>query len=116
MSFKRVIYSDSPGMEGARWVIGGILALVAISVLSYSLYAIFAPKYRAVDNAVFHESQPYTDGMSQRLDSLHVQYEEATSASAKAVIRQTVRHEFSGAALAHLTDEQRAFVEEMNQE
>ena len=116
MSFKRVIYEDSPGITVGKWIASGIAIIAAIAMLSYGLYAFLAPKYQAVDNSVFHNSQPYTDGMSQRLDSLHVQYEEAGTASARAVIRQTVRHEFSGAALAHLTDEQRAFVEEMNQE
>ena len=42
----------------------GIMALcVGLSFLGYESYAYFAPKYRAVDNAVFKESEQYNDGM-----------------------------------------------------
>ena len=45
----------------------GIAALFSISFLGYESYKFFAPKYRAVDNQVFKESEQYNDCMIRDL-------------------------------------------------
>ena len=82
-------------------VIGVLLSIVLVvaiffglAYMNYAGYAFFAPKYTAVDNKVFHESQQYNDGMQRDLENLRMQYLTG-DASTKAVLRPTIIHRFS---------------------
>jgi hypothetical protein len=61
---------------------------------SYQLYSFFAPKYRAVDNHVFKESEQYNDGMIRDLENLQLEYINA-DAEKKNSLRAIVLHRFS---------------------
>jgi len=54
----------------------------------------FAPKYRALDNKVFKESEQYNDGMVRDLEDLQLQYINA-DAEHKDALRAIVLHRFS---------------------
>ena len=81
-----------------NFVFGSILGFVTlvfrIGLLSYGMYAYFAPKYMAVDNQVFHESQQYNDGMVRDLENLQMEYVTA-DVDKKDALRAIVLHRFS---------------------
>ena len=79
---------------GAGVMTIGLVAVLGISALSYGLYAFYSPKYAAVDNATFHESQAYNDGMVRDLENLQLEYVNA-DATKKDSIRAIVLHRFS---------------------
>ena len=72
----------------------GIAALFGLSYLGYESYKFFAPKYRAVDNQVFKESEQYNDGMVRDLENLQIEYINA-DAEKKQSLRAIVLHRFS---------------------
>lgn len=76
----------------------GVIVLAALGIFglaygSYELYAFFAPKYTAVDNKVFHESQQYNDGMIRDLENIKREYQQATP-EGKQALKATVIHRF----------------------
>jgi len=72
----------------------GIAALFGLSYLGYESYKFFAPKYRAVDNQVFKESEQYNDGMIRDLENLQMDYINADK-DHKDALRAIVLHRFS---------------------
>jgi len=85
-------------MKTAFMVLLGIIAcmasIVGTAFFGFKMYEYFTPKYTAVDNKVFHESQQYNDGMVRDLQNLKMQYDSATP-SAKDALRSTIIHRFS---------------------
>ena len=79
---------------GLSAIWGFVVLVFGIGALSYGLYAYFAPKYAAVDNQVFHESQAYNDGMVRDLENLQMEYVNS-DADKKQSIRAIVLHRFS---------------------
>ena len=78
-------------------VIGIVLFVLVIFGLSYGgyeSYKFFAPKYRAVDNQVFKESEQYNDGMIRDLENLQMEYINADK-DHKDALRAIVLHRFS---------------------
>jgi hypothetical protein len=72
----------------------GIAALFGLSYLGYESYKFFAPKYRAVDNQVFKESEQYNDGMIRDLENLQMEYINADTEK-KQALRAITLHRFS---------------------
>lgn len=72
----------------------GIAAIFGVSYLGYESYKFFAPKYRAVDNQVYHESEQYNEGMVRDLENLQLEYINATP-EGKQSLRAIVLHRFS---------------------
>jgi hypothetical protein len=77
----------------------GAVALAAMLIFglgygSYSMYKFFAPRYTAVDNQVFKESQQYNDGMVRDLENLQMEYMNA-DAEHKDALRSIILHRFS---------------------
>jgi len=77
----------------------GVIALAGASIFGvayggYRMYAFFAPRYVAVDNRVFQESQQYNEGMVRDLENLRMQYMSATPEQREA-LRALVLHRFS---------------------
>ena len=72
----------------------GIAAIFGLSFLGYKSYEFFAPKYRAVDNQVFKQSEQYNDGMIRDLENLQIEYINA-DADKKQALRAIVLHRFS---------------------
>ena len=75
-------------------IISAILLIFGLSYLGYQSYKFFAPKYRAVDNQVFKESEQYNDGMIRDLENLQLEYIKA-DADGKQALRAIVLHRFS---------------------
>ena len=75
-------------------VIVGAMLLFGISYGGYEMYAYFAPKYRAVDNAVFKQSEQYNDGMIRDLENLQMEYVKATDEQ-KGALKAIIMHRFS---------------------
>ena len=71
-----------------------ILLMFGLSYLGYESYKFFAPKYRAVDNQVFKESEQYNDGMIRDLENLQMEYING-DADKKQALRAIVLHRFS---------------------
>jgi len=74
-----------------------LMAALLVFVLAfggYEMYKFFAPKYRAVDNEVFKQSEQYNDGMIRDLENLQVEYIKA-SAEQKDALRAITLHRFS---------------------
>jgi hypothetical protein len=81
-------------LGGIGVIVLAIAALFGISYLSFEAYKFFKPRYTAVDNQVFKESQQYNDGMIRDLESLQVEYINA-DAGKKDALRAIVLHRFS---------------------
>jgi len=76
-------------------VVLGWIAFIAVCMFgSFFAYQYFAPKYRAVDNEVFKQSEQYNDGMIRDLENLQVEYING-DADKKQALRAIVLHRFS---------------------
>ncbi len=74
--------------------LGALLALIfGLNFFGLENYSFFAPRYTAVDNKVFHESQQYNDGMVRDLENIKREYQGATP-EGKAALRATAIHRF----------------------
>lgn len=71
-----------------------LVAAFALTFLGYMSYDYFAPKYRAVDNKVFKESEQYNDGMIRDLENLQIEYVSADD-DKKQALRAIIIHRFS---------------------
>jgi len=76
-------------------IVVGWVALVIMAMFgSFFAYQYFAPKYRAVDNQVFKQSEQYNDGMIRDLENLQMDYINADK-DHKDALRAIVLHRFS---------------------
>ncbi|MDD5159663.1 MAG: hypothetical protein PHI47_06395 [Sulfuricurvum sp.] len=80
--------------EYLKWIIGGIVAVVAITALSIGIKYFAQPMSRSIDQKTFMESQQYVDGSVRDLSKYQVQYTVGDDAT-KAMIRSTVQHQFA---------------------
>ena len=81
----------------AVFLIGLVLVLAlgfGLNLFGLAQYNFFAPKYRAVENKVFKESEQYNDGMVRDLENLQLEYINADQAH-KDALRAIVLHRFS---------------------
>ncbi len=69
-------------------------AIVALTFFGFEMNSYFSPKYAALENRVFHETQAYNDGMVRDLENIKMQYDEADKAG-KDALRATALHRFS---------------------
>lgn len=69
-------------------------AIFGLNLFNLGMTSFFAPKYRAVDNAVFKQSEQYNDGMIRDLENLQMEYMKA-DASGKDALRSITLHRFS---------------------
>ena len=76
-------------------IVVGWIAFIAVCMFgSFFAYQYFAPKYRAVDNEVFKQSEQYNDGMVRDLENLQMDYINADK-DHKDAVRAIVLHRFS---------------------
>ena len=76
-------------------VVVGWIAFVIVAMFgSFWSYQYFAPRYRAVDNEVFKQSEQYNDGMIRDLENLQMDYINADK-DHKDAVRAIVLHRFS---------------------
>jgi len=76
-------------------VVVGWIAFVIVAMFgSFWSYQYFAPRYRAVDNEVFKQSEQYNDGMIRDLENLQMDYVNADR-DHKYAVRAIVLHRFS---------------------
>jgi F0F1-type ATP synthase membrane subunit c/vacuolar-type H+-ATPase subunit K len=100
--------------------IAAVIALVAtligagfgIGYIGYKAYDYFAPKYRAVDNKVFKESEQYNDGMVRDLENLQMEYMKATPEQ-KDGLRSIILHRFAVYDENRLPGNLRAFYQDL---
>ncbi len=75
-----------------------IVAVVVLGALSafgdYAYYAYFTPRYIAVQNSAFKQSQAYNDGMANEVGNKYEDFVNATDPTVKASIGAVVRNEF----------------------
>ena len=82
-------------MKEISAIVIGWVAFIAVCMFgSFFAYQYFAPKYRAVDNQVFKESEQYNDGMIRDLENLQMEYINSDT-DHKQAIRAIVLHRFS---------------------
>jgi hypothetical protein len=75
-------------------IISAIIFIIGLAFFGYGMTDYFAPKYRAIDNKVFKESEQYNDGMVRDLESLQLEYINADKEH-KDAVRAIVLHRFS---------------------
>lgn len=75
-------------------IVLALISAVVLSLFSFHMYEYFAPKYTAVDAAVFKESVQYNDGMIRDLENLKMQYDQADH-DGKAALRPIILHRFA---------------------
>ena len=88
-----------------------VIALAVVFGLSYYAFemtSFFKPKYTALDNQVFKESQQYNDGMLRDLQNLQLEYINGDQGK-KDSIRAVVLHRFSVYPEDKLTPDLRNF-------
>jgi hypothetical protein len=78
-------------MKDVAKLVGWIVAVVVFAtILFLGVRVIVAPSTVAIDNAVFHNSQAYQDGMANDLASFQQDYMNTNDESKKAAIRAIV--------------------------
>lgn len=88
-----------------------VFALAVVFAFGYYMYTVtsfFKPKYTALDNQVFKESQQYNDGMLRDLQNLQLEYINGDQGK-KDSIRAIVLHRFSVYPEDKLTPDLRNF-------
>ena len=78
---------------GVLALMGLVVVIFVLSAVGFINYSFFAPKYTAVQNKVFHESQQYNDGMIRDLENIKREYQSATP-EGKAALKATAIHRF----------------------
>lgn len=108
-------------MKGIAYGFLGLLGFAALLGLIFGLnlfgfqqYAFFAPKYTAVDNKVFHESQQYNDGMVRDLENIKREYQTA-DVNGKAALRATAIHRFEIYPRDRMPPDLQNFYDSLNQ-
>lgn len=79
------------------FVVGLVLLLTlgfGLNLFGLAQYQFFAPKYRAVENQVFKQSEQYNDGMIRDLENLQMEYMNA-DVEHKQALRAIILHRFS---------------------
>ena len=89
-------------------VVTALVVFFGISLFGFEMYQYFKPKYVAVDNQVFKESQQYNDGMIRDLQNLQMEYINGDQGK-KDSIRAIVLHRFSVYPEDKLTPDLRNF-------
>lgn len=84
-----------------KGILVGIGALVlffglifGLNLFGLGMTSFFAPKYRAVENQVYHESEQYNEGMVRDLENLQLAYIQA-DATGKQSLKAITLHRFS---------------------
>lgn len=84
--------------KGILMVFGALVLFLAfifgMNLFGFASYSFFAPKYRAVENQVFKESEQYNDGMIRDLENLQLEYIKSDD-TGKQSLRAIVLHRFS---------------------
>lgn len=94
--------------------LGAFLALIfGLNLFGFANYSFFAPKYTAVQNKVFHESQQYNDGMLRDLENIKREYQHATP-EGKQALRATALHRFEIYPRDRLTPDLQNFYDSLN--
>ena len=75
-------------------IFGGVVLCWGLMLGGYFSFSFFAPKYRAVENQVFKESEQYNDGMVRDLENLQLEYISADKEH-KDALRAITLHRFS---------------------
>ena len=95
-------------------VLIGLAAVFGLAFGSFKMYEYFTPKYMAVDNKVFKESEQYNDGMVRDLSELQRQYITATP-DEQASLRPIIRHRFEVYDRDRLPADLRQFYDTINE-
>jgi len=106
MNFIKTIFSTILGF------ISFLCVVFSLSYFAFESYKYFAPKYRAVDNQVFKQSEQYNDGMIRDLENLQMEYTNA-DAEHKQALRAIVLHRFSVYDTNRLPYNLRSFYEQL---
>jgi hypothetical protein len=95
------------------FIVGGLLTLLIFSailqVFGFASFSFYAPKVVAVQTKVFHESQAYTDGMTNDLADLRIRYMTEKDPDAKDAIRALIVERFKGYDRTKLSPELKDF-------
>ena len=98
---------------GALGLIALIVVVFILNLAGFAQYSFFAPKYTAVQNQVFHESQAYNDGMLRDLENIKREYQQA-SPQGKQALRATALHRFEIYPRERLTPDLLNFYDSLN--
>ena len=88
-------------------------AVVVLSAVSLGIYAVTKPASIAIDNAAFHESQPYNDGMARDLGNFQMEYIRTDDAGKRAALRAVILDRFAGYDALRLNPSLRAFLDQL---
>jgi len=98
-------------------IIGGIfiwiVALVAIMLVSFGMYAWMKPATIAIDNRAFHESQPYNDSMAKDLGNFQLEYLRVTDPDKRAALRAIILDRYAGYDETRLNPSLRSFLDSL---
>lgn len=78
----------------------------------FFLYKFFAPKYEAVRRQTFEQTKSYTQGMSQDLDKMQMEYVNASPEN-KDALASIILHKLSGYDENNLSSSQRLFLDQL---
>jgi len=102
--------------KGILTVIGAMVLFLALcfglNLFGLANYSFFAPKYRAVENQVYHESEQYNEGMIRDLENLQLEYIKADDAG-KQSLRAITLHRFSVYPVDKMPPNLRNFYEQL---
>jgi hypothetical protein len=85
-----------------------LAVLIGVSFFGLGMKSFFSPKFRAVEQKVFHESEQYNDGMIRDFQNLRLEYLRGTPEQ-KEALKGTILHRMSVYPKDRLPIELRSF-------
>lgn len=98
---------------GVLGLVGLVAVVFVLNFTAFANYSFFAPRYTAVQNKVFHESQQYNDGMVRDLENIKREYQHA-SPEGKAALKATALHRFEIYPRERLAPDLQSFYDSLN--
>jgi hypothetical protein len=97
-------------LGGTALVIGGVVVMSAVSL---GIYAVTKPASIAIDNAAFHNSQAFNDGMAKDLGNFQMEYIRTDDSGKRAALRAVILDRFAGYDETRLPPNLRNFLNQL---
>ena len=101
--------------QGTPWIVTFLIFLFLLSVGGAIIYRVTLPMNIATENAAFHNSQAYTDGMRRELEDYMNKYYALPPQmqGSREVIRSSIMHDYAGYDSTGLPSDLQSFLSVM---
>jgi len=93
-------------------IAASVAFIFLVSMFGLGMDSFFKPKYRAMDNKVFKESEQYNDGMIRDLENLRMDYINGDETK-KQALKAVILHRFSVYSEEKMSYDLRSFYQQL---